>query len=469
MVYESVSGDFDKTAQVEWNDPSSNWARSGISARVSVAPADAIGTTVPQYQMIISDPETKFDGSAANDQYETNRRLNQGDATTSNNGGGKPHYPNSYVRLKRVGQMISMFWSANTTMPQSWMPLGTTDFGDTTVVNTPLPDALFVGPTLGVENGNITGQGGTPDQMGAFTSRIRNYGDMPNKARGKAAYAVGLKFGANEAGSQLSAGDVAGVNPVAQGNWNNIFGNTPTGVNGLMAEKAGKAVATTVTVDSTGSGNTWSSHGPRGEEDGALLTGNDSVLMTGYLDTGSPTTTTVTLGSIPSDLTSGGYDVVIYGLGGIGGRGGAYHITDASGNTLYDWVKVQGPMNPTDFIQVVPDTNNYVTGTFLVFTNLKASSIIVEATTDHGYAFGGTPRCPINAIQLVSPSGLLPLPVAVVTPTISIAESAGGAVTITFTGVLQMATTVNGTYAPVAGAVSPYTAPSPGFFRASSQ
>ena len=50
---------------------------------------------------------------------------------------------------------------------------------------------------------------------------------------------------------------------------------------------------------------------------------------------------------------------------------------------------------------------DWVVGNFLVFTNLKASAIVVRGTTDFGFAFGGTPRAPINAIQLVSPSGLI--------------------------------------------------------------
>ena len=56
----------------------------------------------------------------------------------------------------------------------------------------------------------------------------------------------------------------------------------------------------------------------------------------------------------------------------------------------------------------------------------------------------------------------------VTTPTVGI--TAAGV--ITYTGVLQSSATVNGTYAPVAGAVSPYTVPKTGaamFYRAASQ
>ena len=47
---------------------------------------------------------------------------------------------------------------------------------------------------------------------------------------------------------------------------------------------------------------------------------------------------------------------------------------------------------------------------------------------------------------------------AVTRPTVSIGKS-GSTVTITFTGTLTSSSTVNGTYAPVAGATSPYTVP----------
>ena len=57
---------------------------------------------------------------------------------------------------------------------------------------------------------------------------------------------------------------------------------------------------------------------------------------------------------------------------------------------------------------------------------------------------------------------------AVVTPTIGM--SADGV--ITFTGVLQSSTTIDGTFTPVAGATSPYTVPKTGagtFYRTASQ
>lgn len=58
-----------------------------------------------------------------------------------------------------------------------------------------------------------------------------------------------------------------------------------------------------------------------------------------------------------------------------------------------------------------------------------------------------------------------------VQPTLSLGN-AGGNMVLTYTGVLQSAPTVNGTYAPVAGAVSPYTVTKTGaaqFYRTASQ
>lgn len=411
MVYETVKGDFDKIAQVEYADPASNWARSGLSARESLnkgAPTtDGSGDNpASRYQMIISDPTTKFDGTAANNAYETNRRLSTGGATSSSNSSGTPPYPNSWVRLKRTGQVINMFYGSDGT---TWFPLGRTDFADPSLnanSEPPIGDTMFVGPTYGPENGNIA----DTTLRALWATRIRNYGDAPKKPRGYASYGIGLKFGAEEVGSALSAGDIAGVESVAQGNWNNIIGqSTPAEgpLNNIVADKNGTASKTSVTVDWS-SNNTWASHGPRGEENNLFGNPADDALMTGYLDSGAATTTQVKLTGLPSDLTSGGYDVYVYLLGGVGGgRGGGYRVTDASGSSLTgDYVRGQTANNPNGFINVpTGQGTNYNMGNYIVFKNLKAAAITVEASTDNGLASGGTPRAPINAIQLVPTGG----------------------------------------------------------------
>jgi len=480
MVYETVDGDFDRMVQVEWNEPSSHWARAGISARASVSPADARGTTTPEYQMIISDPETNVvygsvADSPANDQYETNRRLSTGAATTGVAGRGAPHYPNSYVRLKRTGQVISYFYSSTTNDDKWWYPVGESDFTSSTPQ---LPDQLFVGPTFGCENGNISGQdGGNLEFTGTFAARFRDYETFPEKARGAATSAIGLKFACDASinggpGLLLGSNDVAGVDPVAQGHWNDLFGDT-TNYNGTVVEeneKTGVAIVhTNLFVGTIGSPNLWTSQGPGADaaQDGGSMLGEDAVLMTGFLDSGGATSTDVGITNIPPSMTSQGYDVIVYTLGAVPQRGGGFGILDTNGVLIQGYYTVQAPLNPTGFIQAMPSPptttpTNWAIGNFVVFTNLTASAITVEGTTmaPYGVDFGGgTFRAPINAIQLVSPSGLIGGHVGN-QPTIGVSG-----VVITYTGVLRSSPNVNGPYTPVSGATSPYTIPSAGGTR----
>jgi hypothetical protein len=337
-----------------------------------------------------------------------------------------------------------------------WKLVGSSDFGDLSTDATPLADKLFVGPTYGPENGNI-GTDADPAQRKIWTTRIRNYGDAQpvQKARGQETYAIGLNLGANEVGGPISSNEVAGVDAVAQSHWNNLFGaNTPdTGaVSGIVADNAGVGDATTVTVDWAPAG-TWESTG-RGEENNQF-TGADHTLMTGYLDSGAATTTHATISNIPAKLTSGGYDVYVYLLGGVGvtsdPRGGGYRIVDPSGTVIKDYVLAQAPTNPTGFV-LVPSTlgTNYGVGTYIVFSGLKATNITVEASTENGLASGATPRAPMNAIQLVVAGAV------VAKPTLSVARTANG-ITLTYTGTLQGSDKVDGPYTDVSGATSPHT------------
>jgi hypothetical protein len=214
-------------------------------------------------------------------------------------------------------------------------------------------------------------------------------------------YSIGLNFGADEYPDSVGAGtlqatDVAGVPGVEQANWNNLETLTDTVAN-LTADNKGVAATTTATV-SWNCANTWASTG-RGEDNNGFLTGSaDHKLMIGYLDTGDPSTTSVTISGLPGQLTSG-YDVYVYMLGGLGGtRGGGYRITDLNGTTLVDYLLGDAPVNPTTFVRD-PGLSHDDKGNYLVFRGLTAAGIIVEATTEAPY---GMVRAPINAIQLVA-------------------------------------------------------------------
>lgn len=414
FVYEEITGDFDKVLRVEYQDQSSQWARAGLIVRdvlnFGVGRDEQGAGAAGRYQKVHvnpSGPTLTGPGTAGNNSWEGNRRLTAGGATDSAGGGGTVAYPNNWVRLQRKGQVFTIFRSFD---GQAWTQLGTTTFPE------PMPDKLYVGPEYSPENGNITEEG----SRGMWLAKMRDYGNYPVAPPTPPSireYSIGLNFGSDEANGNkagtLAATDVAGVPSVAQANWNNLSLLSGTS-SAIVADAAGTAEATSVAVTWT-SANTWSSTG-RGEENNAL-TGADKALMTGYLDTGAATTSTVSIVSIPSKLTDKGYDVYVYTLGGVGGRGGSFRIWDAStGLVLRDSIRAQSPTNAPSYVEVDPNlgasgngagTLLFGAGNYMVFKGLTAPNIIVEARTaaaGGGVGFSGTPRAPINAIQLVAPS-----------------------------------------------------------------
>jgi hypothetical protein len=215
------------------------------------------------------------------------------------------------------------------------------------------------------------------------------------RARGIAAterYGIGIHFGADDpppAGSALASADVAGVVP--QAHWNNL--NGPRGsASGIVADLNGAAVSTTVLVE-WGSPNTWSSTG-RGEENNGFPPGGDRLLMSGYLDTDNgPGVATAAVFGIDPVIASGGYDVIVYILGGVSGRGGAYTI---GGVTKYGTAAA----NPAAHIED-PGVGLADTGTYLRFTGLTGSSFMLIADANSANGPNRNFRAPINGIQIV--------------------------------------------------------------------
>ncbi|MCP5528723.1 MAG: hypothetical protein H7A47_18180, partial [Verrucomicrobiales bacterium] len=270
---------------------------------------------------------------------------------------------------------------------------------------------------------------------------------------------IGLNFAADEAAGtssgSLAAADVAGAFP--QANWNNLNG------------AAGSTAGTILNADGVGTGvvvawnspNTWSSTG-RGEENNCL-TGADNALLTGYLDTNNDSTTTVRITGIPATES---YDLYLYAQGGVVGRGGAYRVLDAiTGAELQGYRQVQTPECPAGWMQAMPNatTADWEAGNFLLFCDMNATDIVIEATTqvdagtgaDLGYPAGGTQRASLNGAQLVFPATCQP-PVA---PQItSIVLNEDGSITITWDGdaVLEAAESITGPWQEVTGATSPY-------------
>jgi hypothetical protein len=453
FVYEQVTGDFDKVVRVEFHDPTSQWARAGLCATpdanegMTRAAVNAGTSLMSKRFMQRCNPAVQWNGSAGNNQNEYDYRQLDG-GNYAGGGAGSPAYPNAWLRMQRIGQTFNALYSAD---GKNWTSYGTFTFTDVAGTSELMPDTLLVGPYYCPEYGNnTTGEGVGHSAVGKF----RQYGSyVANPSQ--VTYGIGLNFGADEPsganGGMLASIATAGVPGVIQGNWNNLTLLSGT-TNAIRADKLGVAepVAATVTWSSA---NTWSSTG-RGEENNALP-GNDKILMTGYLDTGAATTTTVDITGIPAELTADkGYDVYIYALAGVEARGGGYAVFDAGGaNALTPWVDAQGPQDPTNFVQAVPVAGAWAVGNYIKFTGLKASAIQVKATTADGHGFSGTPRAPINAIQLV-PSTEVARPEFT-----SIVKNTDGTITVTWTGggTLQVTTDLgSGQWQDVAGAASPY-------------
>jgi hypothetical protein len=444
--------------RVEYHDPTSQWARAGMCATpahdegVNRA-AVAGGALQEKRYMLRANPAVQWNGTAGNNQNEADWRDTAG-GNYGGTGAGVPAYPNAWLRMQRIGQTFNGFYSSD---GKNWTAYGSHTF----TAAEPMPDKLLVGIYYSPELCN----NGTGAGVGHSTvAKFRQYGAYVSNPS-VVDYGIGLNFGADEP-SGANAGILpsiatAGVPSVLQANWNNLSGATGSSTS-IVADKRGVAEPTAVSV-TWSCPNTWSSTG-RGEENNGF-TGNDRTLMTGYLDTGNATTTTVEITGLPTALTAeDGYDVYIYALGGVAGRGGGYRVTDANDQPLTDYVDAQGPTNPSTFVEAVRTPGAWAPGTYIRFKNLKAANIKVQATTEGGHAFGGTPRAPINAIQLVKAGaggGEVPGKM-----TISLS---GGNVTINWEGggTLQSATSVLGPWTNV-GSTKPYTAPASGaamYFR----
>ncbi|RME90605.1 MAG: hypothetical protein D6766_13010, partial [Verrucomicrobia bacterium] len=218
-------------------------------------------------------------------------------------------------------------------------------------------------------------------------------------------YSLGINFGADEPNGAgdgtLNPGDIAGITEAAQANWNNTSGATGT-LDNLVLDNKGTAVPSSASVQWSANGS-WSTTG-RGEENNGFPAGPDRTLMIGYLDTGAPTTTTVTISNIPAELTDSGYNVVLYALGGVADRGGGYWLEAPDGTPLSDVKLVTAPSNPGEYIED-PGEDHNDTGNYVVFYGLSAPTLVIKASTDFGYGYGGTQRAPLNAVQLVQITG----------------------------------------------------------------
>ncbi len=230
FVYEQITGDFDKKAQVIYQDNSSQWARAGLIARdvtnFGVDSAAQNGGAAGRYQKVHvnpTGPTLTGPGTDGNNNWEGNRRLLTGGATDSAPAGGGPlDYPNCWVRIQRTGQTFTIFRSTD---GENWTLLGATTWPDTAGTNgVVMPDTVFVGPEFSPENGNITNVG----DQGTFLAQIRNYGDTFETSVQPGPLTISV-VGGNVQITWPGAGTLQRT-PALGGTWTDVQGTSPATV-----------------------------------------------------------------------------------------------------------------------------------------------------------------------------------------------------------------------------------------------
>jgi hypothetical protein len=232
FVYEQVTGDFDKKLRVEYQDPSSQWARAGLIVRdvtnFGVDAATQQGSqpgntpTFPydglagRYQKVHVNPVVTVMGTAGNNLWEGNRRLDTGGGSTTALTGvnSNPKYPNAWCRIQRAGQKFTIFRSDDGV---NWINLGSTTWGVDDQSKTNMPATVYVGPEYSPENGNIS----TPALQNMFVAKFRDYGDVTASTP-----STTLSFTRTQSGLTITYTGTLQSADAIMGPWSNVTGAT---------------------------------------------------------------------------------------------------------------------------------------------------------------------------------------------------------------------------------------------------
>ncbi len=154
FAYEMKTNDFDVVVRQKDIKHTSNWAKGGLMVRETLDAAS-------RNWNIINDPASA-DGIGAPDgsgtganQVEANARVSTGGASGgwTLNGNPVPAYPNAWVRLKRVGDLLSAYTSTNGV---DWT-LHATNSPSLVGDLTPLPSVVYVGICTTAHNNDSPG------------------------------------------------------------------------------------------------------------------------------------------------------------------------------------------------------------------------------------------------------------------------------------------------------------------------
>ena len=185
FAFEQVTGNFDKKVRLQFQEPSSVEARAGLMVREAldtgrsrpVDPTDR-ATAFSRYLQVQVNPSGVAyvqEGVSGNNLYQINFRGQTGitlNPEITNN--VTPPSSNSWVRLRRVGEVFSAFRGNDGT---NWVLIGSFSFPTNDFDEAPLEkfaSTVFVGPNYAPEVANI------PESSGArrsFLAQFREYGD----------------------------------------------------------------------------------------------------------------------------------------------------------------------------------------------------------------------------------------------------------------------------------------------------
>jgi hypothetical protein len=187
FVYEQITGDFDRAVRVEFQDTTSQWARTGLQVREALDTGVDRAQVTAGYKMSqnftvrVNPVATCNRTDPGNNSYEILHRPIEGRNydgfpaifNIQNGFGGAPNYPTAWMRVRRVGQTIEAYKSDDGI---TWVgPASTTYTNDPATVDEDesLNATVFVGMFYAPEFVN----NGTADCFGrSAIAKFRDYG-----------------------------------------------------------------------------------------------------------------------------------------------------------------------------------------------------------------------------------------------------------------------------------------------------
>lgn len=227
FVFEKLTGDFDKKVRIQFQDPSSEFARAGLMVREVLNEGQSRqdpGPAFSRFQAVHVHPSRTASGAPASDSFEMLHRAFPGSLSTASAPPTPttPEESQTWVRLKRVGQEFSMFRSSN---GSDWMLLGRQRypdvFGSIDPSGNPVPafpETLLMGPFYAPETGTLSETG---NLRGIFKAEFRQYSDVIIES---APGPISISTSGNNLRLTWSGPAILQSAPAVDGPWTDVLG-----------------------------------------------------------------------------------------------------------------------------------------------------------------------------------------------------------------------------------------------------